>query len=87
MISAAQREVAVHLLANAIRQINVREQSAANHEPAVASRTGVGASARRNSDQAYLRGMYDVLRALYGASSAEDMYRAAQLLERPSPGH
>ena len=87
MLSDAQREVAIHLLANAIRQAYLREGT--RMPPEFGSRSIAGASvpSRRNSSEAYLRGMFDLLRGLYGATSAEELYRAAQTLERSPKGH
>jgi hypothetical protein len=74
MISDVQREVAVHLLANALRK---RRLPAAESD----ALAGFG-SHRRNQDGDYLRGMLDLLTVLYGRLVADELYREAQALER-----
>lgn len=80
MISDVQREVAVHLLANAIRRIRVRE-SERYLSPEVSDGTRL-TPARGATEETYLRGMMDVLRALYGPATADELYRSARAFER-----
>jgi len=82
MMSDTQREVAVHLLANAMRRLQVREHGPSTLQPEADSSTRLMASKQSHSDEAYLRGMVDLLRALYGPARADDLYRAARAFER-----
>lgn len=78
MITEIQQEVAIHLLANAIRK--TAGQAASKNE-----RQGPppsGSWGRRNPDEAYLRGMVDMLNGLVGRALADDMYREAVYRER-----
>lgn len=79
MLDDIQREVAVHLLANAIRKQRI---AAARRGGAPGNPTTLGARRRRPEDE-YLRGMVDLLRALHGRSLADELVRAAQTLEHP----
>ena len=68
MIGDVQREVALHLLANALRK---------RRAPAASSALP---GARRRPDD-YLRGMLDLLTALYGRATADELEREARALE------
>jgi hypothetical protein len=80
MFDDVQREVAVHLLANALRRQRIR--SGRRHgfpdAPAVLSAGG------QNSNDEYLRGMIDLITALYGRALADELYREASTLENPN---
>ena len=76
MIDDVQREVALHLLANAIRKQRI---AAARHAGAAASPL---VDRRRSPEDAYLRGMLDLLRALHGRPLADELHRDAATLER-----
>jgi hypothetical protein len=81
VISDIQREVAVHLLANAIRRLRVRESE--RQPPSEESDGGARLlPARGATEEAYLRGMVDMLRSLYGPATADEMYRSARAFER-----
>ncbi|MCC6793087.1 MAG: hypothetical protein IT336_15470 [Thermomicrobiales bacterium] len=69
-MSDIQHEVAVHLLANALRKRRSGSQR-------IGERRG-----RRNPDDDYLRGMIDLLNALYGRDRTDELYRQALALER-----
>jgi hypothetical protein len=81
MISDIQREVAVHLLANALRRLRAHETRPArdNGDAAEILERPHG---RRNPDEEYIRGMIDMLRALCGKAYTDDLLRAARALER-----
>jgi hypothetical protein len=81
MMSDTQREVAVHLLANALRKVRLNEHRAMNS----AEPDGVAPARRGNREQCderYVRGMLDMLSGLYGAAYANELYRTARSLER-----
>jgi hypothetical protein len=78
MLDEIQREVAVHLLANAIRK---RRIAAARHA-AVSESPALLGNRRRTPEDEYLRGMLDLLTSLYGRGFADELYQAAQALER-----
>jgi len=81
VISDVQREVAVHLLANAMRRLRVREA-----ERHASPEENIGGArllpARGAAEEAYLRGMMDLLRAVYGPATADELYRSARTFER-----
>lgn len=81
MISEIQREVAVHLLANALRNLRVNDsgqpgQGSDDTDPPARARR------RRRAEDEYMRGMLDMLNGLYGQAYANELLRAARALER-----
>jgi hypothetical protein len=77
MIDDVQREVAVHLLANALRKRRIPSGGRGG------APNGFGNRRRSPSDE-YLRGMIDMLNALYGRALADELYREALTLESTS---
>jgi hypothetical protein len=82
MLSDTQREVAVHLLANAMRRLQLREHDPATLQSGADASKRMMASKHLQSDEAYLRGMVDMLRAIYGPTRADEIYRTARAFER-----
>lgn len=83
MMTDVQREVAIHLLANAMRRLRAREAE----RPPGTGEDNAGARlmpVRRADYEVYLRGMLDMLRALYGPATAEELHRLARAFERSS---
>jgi hypothetical protein len=76
MLTDIQHEVAVHLLANALRKRRRRTPTLGSID-ATTNR-----SARAHPDDEYLRGMLDLLTALYGRETTDELYRQALALER-----
>ena len=81
MINDIQREVAVHLLANALRRLRVQDQRPA-HDNGDATEILGRPRGRRNPDEEYIRGMIDLLNALCGKAFTDELLRAARALER-----
>jgi hypothetical protein len=75
MIGDVQREVVVHLLANALR----KRRLPPHREDGTAA---VPSNRRRSPDDEYLRGMIDMLNALYGRPLVDELYQEALALER-----
>jgi hypothetical protein len=80
MIDDVQREVAVHLLANALRK---RRNPSGGRSGAAA---GLG-NRRRSPNDEYLRGLIDMLNGLYGRALADELYRQALTLESTNSMH
>ena len=74
MISDVQREVTVHLLANALRKRRAPNGGLSPDD-------GAGNRRRRQNDD-YLQGMLDLLTVLYGRVLTDELFRDAQALER-----
>jgi hypothetical protein len=83
MLNDVQREVAVHVLANALRKVRSLESRERS-----SGRAGVLTPAFRGGrhacDEHYARGMLDMLAALYGEETATDALQRARALERTS---
>ena len=79
-----QREVAVHLLANAFRRLRARESELPSRtdDGDESANRGQLMSPRNAGDEMYLRGMLDMLRALYGPAAADELHRLARAFER-----
>jgi hypothetical protein len=75
MLDDIQREVAVHLLANAMRKQRI------SSDRRTASGNAYGAN-RLNADAAYLRGMIDLLTTLHGRAFADELIGEARALEQ-----
>lgn len=80
MMTDIQREVAVHLLANALRRLRAREQQ--RGERSGDEGTTPIAQTRGKIDEMYLRGMLDMLRGLYGPAMTDELHRLARAFER-----
>lgn len=81
MLDEIQREVATHLLANAMRRARIA--SGRRNGPVVNG--GMLSGRGRSAEDEYLRGMIDLLRALHGLATADELLRAARALEHPEP--
>lgn len=81
MLGDIQREVAVHLVANALRGRRI----AAERRGESSEAAGAFGNRRRSPEDAYLRGMLDLLTALYGRAFADELYREARALENAKP--
>jgi hypothetical protein len=82
MMSETQREVAVHLLANGLRKLRLDGQEP--HRGTLSEGAGLEfRGARRGArDEAYVKGMLDMLSGLFGATYSNELLRAAYALER-----
>ena len=88
-ITAAQREMAVAMLANAIRK-EAHLRARADEAPRLAEGIPMGGSRRRQEASGrYVQGMRDLLAVLFvnGRAVADDCYAAAraQALGEPAP--
>jgi hypothetical protein len=81
MLDDIQREVATHLLANALRKRRIAE---ARHGQLAGDGSGLG-NRRRSPEDAYLRAMLDLLTALYGRAFTDELHHDAQVLEQSNP--
>lgn len=80
MLDDIQREVAIHLLANALRKCRITSERHGNNAGPAAH-----GGRRRNPEDEYLRGMVDLLTALHGRVLADQLQREARRFELNSP--